>query len=71
MKHITPLIVGVGLLSAAFMPAQGQDMTKVKVALAAFQDVNTIHVGIAKDSKRKKASSLTFRTPIGRERRNF
>ena len=48
MKHITPLIVGVGLLSAAFMPAQGQDMTKVKVALAAFQDVNTIHVGIAK-----------------------
>jgi NitT/TauT family transport system substrate-binding protein len=48
MKNIVSLIAGVGLLSAAFVPAQAEDMTKVKVALAAFQDVNTIHVGVAK-----------------------
>lgn len=41
------LVLSMGLLDVA-SPAPAQELSKVKVALSAFQDVNTIHVGIAK-----------------------
>jgi NitT/TauT family transport system substrate-binding protein len=51
MNKIRSLLLGLGLLGVAALPVTGglaQELTKVRVALAAFQDVNTIHVGIAK-----------------------
>jgi ABC-type nitrate/sulfonate/bicarbonate transport system substrate-binding protein len=51
MKHLLAAAAGVGMLSALLGfdgGAAAQELRKVKVALSAFQDVNTIHVGIAK-----------------------
>jgi ABC-type nitrate/sulfonate/bicarbonate transport system substrate-binding protein len=51
MKHLLAAAAGVSLLSALLGFDGGvaaQELRKVKVALSAFQDVNTIHVGIAK-----------------------
>jgi NitT/TauT family transport system substrate-binding protein len=48
-NRIGSLFAVISLIAAAVMSAaSAQDMTKVRVALAAFQDVNTIHVGIAR-----------------------
>lgn len=41
------LILSIGLLATAGT-VSAQELTKVRMALSAFQDVNTIHVGIAK-----------------------
>ena len=41
-------VIGLAAATAIMSAASAQEMTKVRVALAAFQDVNTIHVGIAK-----------------------
>ena len=52
MKEIASLLVGLGLITASITAgattSAAQEMITVRVALAAFQDVNTIHVGIAK-----------------------
>ena len=48
MKRMASFVIGFSFLAATFTQAFAQELTKVKVALAAFQDVNTIHVGIAK-----------------------
>lgn len=53
MKYFVKALAGLGMLAASAVmlpgiPADAQELTKVRVALSAFQDVNTIHVGIAK-----------------------
>ena len=46
-SFLSSLVLTAGLVSATG-PAPAEELIKVKVALSAFQDVNTIHVGIAK-----------------------
>jgi ABC-type nitrate/sulfonate/bicarbonate transport system substrate-binding protein len=51
MNRMRFLLVGITILLAATATmgrGSAQELTKVRVGLAAFQDVNTIHVGIAK-----------------------
>lgn len=52
MNYFTKTVASLGLLTAALISwsvgADAQELTKVRVALSAFQDVNTIYVGIAK-----------------------
>jgi NitT/TauT family transport system substrate-binding protein len=47
-RFIRAVVVGASILAMAVPSAFAQDLQKVRVALSAFQDVNTIHVGIAK-----------------------
>ena len=51
MKRLPAIILGLAVtvgLAPAVTTASAQEMDKVRMALSAFQDVNTIHVGIAK-----------------------
>ena len=52
MNRLQPVLLGVGFAATLNLglaePTFSQELTKVRVALAAFQDVNTVHVGIAK-----------------------
>src|SRR5215203_5551592 len=58
--RLKPILLGLGLLLVATVPMQAaaEELTKVKVALAAFQDVNTIHVGIAKGFYKEQGIEL-------------
>jgi NitT/TauT family transport system substrate-binding protein len=58
--RLKPILLGLALLLVASAPMQAvaQELTKVKVALAAFQDVNTIHVGIAKGFYKEQGIEL-------------